>query len=120
MSVRAIKVHGRKVWQARVAYRGQRMSTIRSTKGEARTAEAELLGKLKVRAGQLEHAGQAPATVRALLEAYTERLTARGKSTDTIDRAVSTAISLRLAKPVCGRTQSPRRSIETCERSVQR
>jgi hypothetical protein len=29
MSIRAIKVNGRKVWQARVAFKGSRKSTIR-------------------------------------------------------------------------------------------
>ena len=33
MSLRAIKVNGRKVWQARVAFQGLRTSTIRPSKG---------------------------------------------------------------------------------------
>lgn len=99
MSIRAIRVHGRKVWQARIAYRGQRMSTIRATKGEAKTAEAELLGKLQAKVGQLEQAGGAPATVRALLEGYAERLAARGKSPDTLGRATSTALAVERLMP---------------------
>lgn len=44
MSRRAVTVHGRKVWRARIAYCGQHMSTLRPSKAEARTAAAELLG----------------------------------------------------------------------------
>jgi hypothetical protein len=99
MSIRAIKVHGRKVWQARVAYRGQRMSTIRASKAEAKTAEAELLGKLQARAGQITQLGGAPATVRGLLEGYAERLAARGKSADTLGRAASTALAVERLTP---------------------
>lgn len=36
MSLRQIRVNGRKVWQARVATKGLRKSTIRATKDEAR------------------------------------------------------------------------------------
>ena len=54
MAARRMKVNGRKVWQARVAYRGLRKSTIRATKEEARDAEAALLQDLKARAGQAE------------------------------------------------------------------
>jgi integrase len=75
------------------------MSTIRPSKGEARTAEAELLGKLRERAGQLDQAGGGPATVRALLEAYAARLAARGKSADTIGRAASTALAVERLTP---------------------
>ena len=99
MSIRAFKLHGRKVWQARVAYRGQRMSTIRPSKAEAKTAEAELLGKLQARAGQLAALGGAPATVRGLLEGYAERLAARGKGPDTIGRAASTALAVERLTP---------------------
>src|ERR1700682_6222386 len=94
MSIRAIKVHGRKVWQARIALHGQRMSTIRPSKAEAKAAEAELLGKLQARVGQLEQGGGVPATVRALLEGYVERLAARGKSAGTVGRATSTALAV--------------------------
>ena len=59
-----------KVWMARVAYRGQRKSRVCNTKQEAKEAEAELLGELKAKAGQLEAAGAQPATMGALLDAY--------------------------------------------------
>jgi hypothetical protein len=36
MSIRAIKVNDRKAWQARVAFKGLRKSTIRPSKDEAR------------------------------------------------------------------------------------
>src|SRR3990167_6088580 len=90
MAIRRIKVNGRKVWQARVAYHGVRKSTIRDTKGAARDAEAELLGELKTQAGQVEATAEAPATLRQLLEFYVLDLEARGKSPDTVTRARET------------------------------
>jgi integrase len=75
------------------------MSTIRPSKAEAKTAEAELLGKLQARAGQLAQIGGAPATVRALLEGYAERLAARGKSADSVGRATSTALAVERLTP---------------------
>ena len=56
MSLRSIKVNGRKVWPARVAFKGLRKSTIRPTKGEARQAEADLLGDLRKQAGEASRA----------------------------------------------------------------
>jgi len=91
MAVKKIRVNGRWVWQARVAYKGLRTSTIRGTKDEARTAEAELLQGLKAKIGQATQRAEAPATLRSLFEAYAENLEARGKSADTIGRAVETA-----------------------------
>ena len=76
MSIRAIKVHGRKVWQARVAYRGQRRSTIRDSKQAARDAEADLLKALQAEAAQTAAQGAAPATLKGLLEAYAEDMAA--------------------------------------------
>ena len=46
MSIRAIKVNGRKVWQARVAFKGLRKRTIRASKDEARQAESDLVREL--------------------------------------------------------------------------
>ena len=66
MAVKKIKVNGRRVWQARVAYRGLRKSTIRQTKDKARSAEAELLQELKAKVGQAEQQAEAPATMRRL------------------------------------------------------
>ncbi len=43
MSVRQVKVHGRKVWQARVAFHGLRSSRVCASKEAARTAEGEAL-----------------------------------------------------------------------------
>jgi integrase len=91
MAIKRIRVNGRKVWQARVAYRGLRKSTIRPSKAEARDAEAELLRELNARATATESAGQRPATLRQLFESYAAGLEARGKRPDTIARAVETA-----------------------------
>lgn len=91
MSVRRIKLHGRRVWQARVAFQGLRTSAVRPTKEEARQAEAELLTRLKAEAAETERAEQAPATLRRLFEFYVADLEARGKGPDTIARAVETA-----------------------------
>lgn len=106
MAIRAFKLHGRKVWQARVAYKGLRKSTIRETKDEARQAEADLLRELKEKAGQAEQQGQQPATLGKLLEFYEADLEARGKGEDTVGRARETRkvierlIPALLARPV--------------------
>ena len=99
MAVKKIKVNGRRVWQARVAYRGLRKSTIRETKDKARSAEAELLQELKAKVGQAEQQAEAPATMRRLFEFYVGDLEARGKSADTIGRAVETARALERLMP---------------------
>lgn len=99
MSLRRVKVNGRKVWQARVAYKGLRKSAIRPSKEEARDAEAELLRELKEQAGQAEQAGNAPATLRKLFEFYVEDLESRGKGSDTIGRATETAHAVERLMP---------------------
>jgi integrase len=99
MSVRQIKVHGRKVWQARVAFQGLRKSAIRASKEEARQVEADLLRELKEQAGQAEQEGQRPATLRALFEAYVADLEARGKGAETVGRAAQTATAFEAVLP---------------------
>lgn len=99
MAIKRIKVHGRKVWQARVAYKGLRKSTIRETKEEARDAEAALLQELKAKAGQAAQQEQAPATLRVLFEMYAGDLEARGKGAETIGRAVETARAVERLMP---------------------
>ena len=74
-----------------MAYRGLRKSTIRDSKDQARTAEAELLQELKAKAGQAAQQAEEPATLRSLFEAYAENLEARGKGAETVGRAVETA-----------------------------
>jgi integrase len=91
MAIRRIKVRRHWRYQARVAYRGARLSRLCATREEARQAEAELLHDLKYQAVQTETAATGPATMRALFEAYTADLAARGKGADTISRAVETA-----------------------------
>ena len=99
MSLRRITVNGRKVWQARVAYRGMRKSTIRPSKEEARDAEAALLQEVKATVGEAEQDAQRPATLRQLLTFYVQDLEARGKSQDTIVRAGQTATALERLLP---------------------
>jgi len=99
MAITRIKVHGRKVWQARVAYRGLRKSTIRNTKEEARDAESALLQELKAKAGQAAQHAEAPATLRTLCELYVKNLEARGKGADTIGRAGETARAIERLMP---------------------
>jgi integrase len=94
MSVRAIKVHGRKVWQARVAYRGARRSTIRASKPAARAAEAALLQALQAAAAQAERQAQAPATLRTLLERYAQDMQDRGKAEESVARVEYTALAI--------------------------
>jgi integrase len=112
MSVRQVKVHGRKVWQARVAFQSLRSSRVCPSREAAKLAQAELLQELKRRAGQAEQAGLAPATLRQLFVAYEEDLRARGKGEETIARAAQTATVLEallpelLAKPVSRITEA--------------
>jgi hypothetical protein len=106
MSLRRIKVNGRKVWQARVAFKGQRRSTIRESREEARQAEAALLGELKAKAGEAELEATAPLTLRQLFEFYAEDMQARGKGEESVGRveytarAVETLLPELLDKPV--------------------
>ena len=108
MSVRLIRVNGRKVWQARVSYSGLRASSIVEidpktgekltdkpllSKADARQAEAHLIRALKAQAGQAEEAGARPATLRGLFTWYVAGLEARGKGPDTINRAARRARS---------------------------
>lgn len=90
MAAKQIRNHGKKVWMARVAYRGRRRASFCDSKEAARQAEADPLKQLKVEAGQAETEGQRPATLRQLFEAYAADLEARGKGTDTIGRATET------------------------------
>ncbi len=94
MSLRQIKVNGRKVWQARVAYQGLRKSTIRPTRDEARQAEADLLTELKVRVGKAEQDGARPVTVKQLLEFYAADMQARGKGEESVSRVEYTALAV--------------------------
>jgi integrase len=106
MSVRQVKVHGRKVWQARVAFQGLRSSRVCASRDAAKLAQAELLQELKRRAGQAEQAGLAPATLRQLLEYYALDMAARGKGEESVERVDYTRRSIEalvpglLAKPV--------------------
>lgn len=99
MAVNRVRVNGRKVWQARVAYRGLRKSTIRATKEDARGAEADLLRELKEKAATIGQEAQYPATWRKLFEFYAANLAARGKSDDTIGRVNETARAVELLMP---------------------
>jgi len=94
MSIRLIKVNGRKVWQARVAYRGHRKSALRDSKQAARDAEADLLKALQAQAAQTEAQGTAPATLKALLEAYAEDMKHRGKGEASVARVEYTALAI--------------------------
>jgi integrase len=99
MSIRAIKVNGRKVWQARVAFKGLRKSTIRPSKDEARQADADLLTELRERAGEAEQAGKAPATLRKLFEFYAEDMIERGKGDESVGRVEYTARAIESIMP---------------------
>jgi integrase len=106
MSVRQVKVNGRKVWQARVAFQGLRSSRLCGSWDAAKVAQAELLQDLKRRAGQAEQAGLAPATLRQLLEYYALDLAERGKGEETVGRvdytrrSIEALIPALLEKPV--------------------
>ena len=99
MAVKKIKVNGRWVWQARVAYRGLRKAAFRNSKEEAREAEASLVQELKSRAGEAEFRAIRPATMKDLFEFYVGDLQARGKGPDTVGRAIETARAMELLTP---------------------
>src|SRR5262245_15652893 len=99
MAIKRITVNGRKVWQVRVAYKGLRKSTLRDSKAAAREAESALLQELKAKAGQAIQQGQAPATLRSLFEFYAADLEQRGRSGETIGRAVETAHAVERLMP---------------------
>jgi integrase len=114
MSYHKITVNGRKVWQARVALGGERLSTIvvideatgekvkdrpLLTRDDARKAEAALLRALEARHGRAAQAGAAPATLRKLFEFYIQDLEDRGKSGDVIGRAQETAHAVERLMP---------------------
>lgn len=90
MSVDQVKVRGKKRWQARISYRGARLSRLCGSKEEAKQAEAELLQSLIKAAEQEAQENAAPATLELLCEAYVLDLEARGKSPDSITRAKDT------------------------------
>jgi integrase len=105
MSVRQVKVHGKKRWQARVAYRGGRLSRLCDSKDEAKLAEADLLRTLVKDAEEAAKSDAAPATLATLCEAYVLDLEARGKAEDSITRAKDTV--RRLADYFGARMQEP-------------
>ena len=99
MSVRQVKVHGRKVWQARVAFQGLRSSRVCQSRDGAKLAQAELLQDLKRRAGQAEKSGLAPATLRQLLDYYALDIAARGKGEESVERVDYTRRSIEALMP---------------------
>ena len=56
-------MNGRRVWQARVAFRGQRTSRLCASRDEARSIEAELLQGLQAKTDAAQAAALAPATL---------------------------------------------------------
>src|SRR5207249_2762327 len=99
MAVRRHKSHGTWVWQARVSYQGRRRSVYRTTKNQAKDAEAWLLQTLKTERDQAVQIEEAPATLRMLPEHYVADLEQRGKGADTVIRATSTAKMIERATP---------------------
>jgi hypothetical protein len=99
MSLRRVKVNGRKVWQARVAYHGLRRSTIRESKEEARQAEADLLNALRKQSAEAERVSQLPATLKDVFEFYAEDMAARGKGDESVGRVAYTALAVERLAP---------------------
>ncbi len=99
MAITRIKLNGRRVWQARVQFRGLRRSRVCETKEAARAAEAELLQQLKEQHARAQSEATRPVTLRTLFEFYVADLEARGKSPDTVARAVETAKAVERLMP---------------------
>src|SRR5690349_5959358 len=93
------KINGRKVYWTRVSYKGLHTTRVCATREAAKDAEAELRDVLRKKAEQAEQAGQQPATVKALFEAYVSDLEARGKGPDTIGRAIVAATAVERVLP---------------------
>jgi integrase len=110
--IREVKVNGRKVWQARVAVHGLRKSRLCASFAAARTAKAELVKELQQQAARADQVDMAPATLALCFPRYAEDLEARGKSEETIARAVQTGAVLGallpdlLAKPLSKITEA--------------
>src|SRR5262245_45523458 len=88
--IRHIKVNGRRVWQARVAWQGERRSRLCDSYEAARQAKVDMLADMQQEAAKAEAEAQQPATLRQLFEFYVADLEARGKRSDSIARAAST------------------------------
>jgi integrase len=93
------KINGRKVYWVRVNYQRLHASRVCESREAAKDAEAELRDRLRKTVEQAEQAGQQPATLKALFEAYVEDLEARGKGPDTIGRAAQTATTVERVLP---------------------
>ncbi len=91
MAVRQARVHGRKVWLARVQLDGRRVSRVCRTFAEARAAEADLHGALREAITAEQEKASRPATLREAFEGYVENLAARGKPPASVYRAAQTA-----------------------------
>jgi integrase len=105
MAIKQVKVRGKKRWQARVAYRGERLSRLCESWDQAKQAEAELLQQLVGQADEDAQAEAAPVTLALLCEAYLLDLAARGKAPDSIIRAKDTG--KRLQECFGARMQDP-------------
>ena len=92
--VRRIKVHGVWRWQARVAYRGHRLSQLCDSQDAAKLAKAALRKRLADEAEQEAKDTAAPATLMLLCDAYLLDLEARGKGDDTLSTARNTKARL--------------------------
>jgi hypothetical protein len=99
MSIRQVKVNGRKVWQARVMYRGRRKSQVCATRDEAKLAHGKLMAELERKHNQGEQAGAAPATFRRLLDLYAEDMQQRGKAEESVSRVGFTIRTIAATTP---------------------
>jgi integrase len=100
MSVKRITINGtQKVWMARISIRGVRKSRVCDTKDAARQAERELADECRAEANKAEQTGAAPATVKQLCEYYVLDLERRGKGSESIGRAVTTAKAIEAVAP---------------------
>jgi hypothetical protein len=106
--IRHIRVNGRRVWQARVAWQGQRRSRLCESYEAARQAKVDLLAELQGEAAKAEAEGQQPATLRQLFAFYVADLEARGKGTDTVTRAKQVETAIERVTPALLDTQVSR------------
>ena len=99
MCVRRVKVNKKWVFQAAWPGRARGRAPSEPTRDAAKIAEGELLAALRAQHAEQDAAGNRPATVRQMLEAYAASLQERRKSPDTVARAITTALAIEKLVP---------------------
>lgn len=87
MAIRQARVHGRKVWLARLQIDGRRISRVCHSREEARDVDAELRRQLREAQLVAEAERTRTVTLREAFAGYIESLEVRGKPQESVYRA---------------------------------